>query len=247
MLTARMSSVVTTSVAGEELLLFPEKIMYWKRRRTLVLADPHFGKAATFRAAGIAVPSGTTEADLLRIDNVIGRTDPERLLVLGDFFHAAPGRSEHSNAIELLKEWRDRHRGLRVTVIRGNHDLHAGDPPDDWGFEIIPEALVESPFLFCHDRESLSAEGCQSAVKSAGVDQPLSPYLLSGHTHPAVRLRDVTGATLRLPCFHFGRRAGLLPSFGSFTGNATIRPQRGDQVFVLGEGEIIPITTQKGA
>ena len=31
--------------AGEELLLLPERLVWWKRERTLFMADPHFGKA----------------------------------------------------------------------------------------------------------------------------------------------------------------------------------------------------------
>ena len=41
----------TASVAGEQLLLLGERAVYWERTRTLFVADPHFGKAAAFRAA----------------------------------------------------------------------------------------------------------------------------------------------------------------------------------------------------
>jgi hypothetical protein len=36
-------------VAGEKLGLFAERAIYWPARSTLLVADPHFGKAATFR------------------------------------------------------------------------------------------------------------------------------------------------------------------------------------------------------
>ena len=47
-------------VAGETLLLFPERAALLAQTQTLLVADPHFGKAATFRSSGIPVPAGTT-------------------------------------------------------------------------------------------------------------------------------------------------------------------------------------------
>ena len=44
-------------LAGERLLLCAERGVYWHTRRMLLVADPHFGKAASFRAAG--VPTAT--------------------------------------------------------------------------------------------------------------------------------------------------------------------------------------------
>src|SRR5262249_50769057 len=42
-------------IAGERVTLLAERAAYWQRTRTLLVADTHFGKAATFRAAGIPV------------------------------------------------------------------------------------------------------------------------------------------------------------------------------------------------
>lgn len=43
---------------------------------------------------------------------------------------------------------------------------------------------------------------------------------------------------MRLPCFHFGSRCGILPAFGSFTGTATPALEPGDRVFVVSDGEV---------
>jgi uncharacterized protein len=47
--------------------------------------------------------------------------------------------------------------------------------------------------------------------------------------------------SLRLPCFWFGPRYGVLPAFGAFTGNADVLPRRGDQVFVIAEQEVLKV------
>ena len=65
-------------------------------------------------------------------------------------------------------------------------------------------------------------------------------YALSGHIHPAVRLSS-SGESLRLPCFWFGARYGVLPAFGAFTGCAEVLPRRGDQVYVIAEEEVLKV------
>ena len=66
-------------------------------------------------------------------------------------------------------------------------------------------------------------------------------YALAGHIHPAVRLSSPGERALRLPCFWFGARYGVLPAFGAFTGSASVLPRRGDQVFVIAEDEVLKV------
>ena len=73
--------------AGERLVLLPERALFWPRTATLVAADFHWGKGATFRAAGIPIPVGATSDDLSRLDEALHRTAADRLIVLGDLFH----------------------------------------------------------------------------------------------------------------------------------------------------------------
>ncbi|HYG62842.1 MAG TPA: DEAD/DEAH box helicase, partial [Thermoanaerobaculia bacterium] len=79
---------VRIDIAGEPLVLLPERALLWERRATLVVADAHLGKAAAFRAAAIPLPGGTTTEALGRLAAALSRTGARRLLLLGDFFHA---------------------------------------------------------------------------------------------------------------------------------------------------------------
>ena len=45
-------------LADEQLLLLPERALWWPQQKALVLSDVHFGKSATFRENGIPVPEG---------------------------------------------------------------------------------------------------------------------------------------------------------------------------------------------
>lgn len=205
---------------GEDLCLLAEKAVLWARRRTLLIADPHFGKAAAFRHAGIPVPGGTTRTDLARLERLIAQTETRRLVVLGDFLHARAGRSPEVTA--ALAEWRRRCPRVEILLVRGNHDLHAGDPPPEWRISVAEEPVVDPPFLLCHE----------PAGRSGGL-------VMGGHVHPAVVLEGPGGEWLRAPCFCFGRGRAILPAFGSFTGCKAIRPGAGERVFVVGEGQVI--------
>ena len=57
----------------------------------------------------------------------------------------------------------------------------------------------------------------------------------------AVRLSGCGEKSLKLPCFWFGARYGVLPAFGAFTGTVEVLPRRGDQVFVVAEEEVLQV------
>lgn len=214
----------TCTVRGEELLLLPERAMYWPRAETLLIADPHFGKAATFRSAGVPVPAGTTEGTLARIDATLARTGATRLVFLGDFLHARQGRS--AATIAALGAWRERHAALEVVLVRGNHDRRAGDPPAELRVCCVDGPLVEPPLGFVHHPASVP-----------GV------YALAGHIHPAATLVGQGRQRVRLPCFWFCAEWVVLPAFGEFTGLATIEPEPGDQLFVIAGDVVHEVST----
>lgn len=215
------------TIAGETLQLRHDRSIHWPAKQTLLMADPHFGKAATFRHAGIPVPDSTLEKDLQRLSQAIAETRCTRLIVLGDFFHARQGKDD--STLGKLTAWREQHNdaSLRIDLVRGNHDQHAGDPPTAWRFHLHDEPWLDDtlkPFVFQHH---------------PGSDH--RGHTLAGHLHPGVRLPGVRGASMPLPCFHVSEADGdddgsgctVLPPFGSFTGHKCIKAGRGDRVYVV--------------
>jgi len=205
-----MSAMV--KVGGEQLLLLPEKAVFWPAERMLVIADIHFGKAAAFRAQGVPVPRGTTSENLAGLDFLVAAHGARHIMFLGDFLHA---RASHASSTqEAMLAWRRRQAGLALTLVRGNHDLHAGDPAAALGIALVDEPYTIGPFAFCHH-----------------PDMDVPGYALAGHVHPVYVLATRFDA-LRLPCFVVGRERMILPSFGSFTGGHAIRPAPGDSIYV---------------
>ena len=118
---------------GETLMLFPERAALWLEQKALLIADPHWGKAATFRAGGIPVPSGTTSDAIRRLDLLVKKTAAQKIFFLGDLLHSETGRSKGMFA--SLAEWREANGHIEIILVRGNHDKRAGDPPGDLRFD----------------------------------------------------------------------------------------------------------------
>jgi uncharacterized protein len=214
-------------VAGDALVLFPERALYWERAESLLVADVHWGKAATFRALGVPVPRGTTQEGLTRLDALISRTGARRVVFLGDLLHARAGRAPET--LRVLAEWRERHPLLELVLVRGNHDRHAGDPPEAMRVHCVNEPLVERPFALAHT-PGARAEG----------------YALAGHLHPGARLYGAARQQARLPCFWFQRDRGVLPAFGDFTGLADVSPMPDDRLFVVADQQVLPVVMPHG-
>ena len=122
------------TIRGEELSLLPERAIFWNAQRTLFIADPHWGKAATFRAGGIPVPSGTTDESISRLDRLLERTAAQQIIFLGDLLHAREGRS--AEMFSAVARWRESRPEVELQLVRGNHDKRAsnanGRPKTDW-------------------------------------------------------------------------------------------------------------------
>ncbi|MGF6299192.1 DNA ligase-associated metallophosphoesterase [Paraburkholderia sp. WC7.3d] len=187
-------------VGGQALVLSSLHACFDPVLRALFIADAHFGKDAVFRARGIPVPVGSTAENLLRIDRLIDEFQPATLVFLGDLLHARESLS--TLTLDALHAWRVRHASMRVVLVEGNHDRHAGALPHTLEVESVREPWHIGAWALCHHPHS--------------VDHA---YVLAGHVHPVYRIATRTDSA-RVPCFRFGIDRGVLPAFGSFTGGA---------------------------
>jgi DNA ligase-associated metallophosphoesterase len=214
-----MSSGYPVRLAGEELWLLPEKALYWPAQQALLIADVHFGKAAAYRRLGQPVPQGTTATNIEVLDHLLAKLPCRQLIFLGDFLHG-PG-SHAAGTLNALAEWRARHADLPMTLIRGNHDKRAGDPPASLNIRVVSEPLLLGPFALQHEP----------------IPHP-ERHVLAGHVHPVYRLNGRGRQSLRLACFRLGERLSLLPAFGAFTGGYPVQIDAHCRILVVGDNEI---------
>ncbi len=203
---------------GECLHLLASGAAYVPSCGMLLLADVHFGKASSFRQLGVPVPSGTTQETLDAISQDMASTQAQHLIFLGDFLH-----SHHAHAAatqDKLLAWRHQHTGVRITLVRGNHDDRARDPALALGIEVVDEPLAAGALALCHHPQTVRHR-----------------YVLAGHLHPCIIVHGKARERLRLPCFWMGcettQPIGVLPAYGSFTGMHPIKRRTADKVYAI--------------
>jgi DNA ligase-associated metallophosphoesterase len=210
-----MSPHATVQWAGENLHLLPSHALWWPSGQTLLIADLHLGKAASYRALGQPVPGGTTRDNLARLSTLIATHRPKRLVFLGDFLHAAAGRT--ASVLQALRDWRELHRSLDMTLVRGNHDDRAGDPPAEVRIDVVDEPWLLGPFACCHHPQTHPTH-----------------FVLAGHLHPVCQLSGPARDAMRLPCFVSEQGQAILPAFGAFTGGHLMPAAPGRQLHAVG-------------
>ena len=207
----------------QTLLLLPEKAIYWKQEHALIAADVHLGKSGHFRKAGIAIPQHMAQEDLAVLSDLIRLHKPAKLIFLGDLFH-----SELNTDWDWFALWREQFPKLEIILVKGNHDIIN----DKYYHQLNIKTPMEysmGPFLMLHHP--------LTPTKQANA----SGYILCGHIHPGVRMYGKGRQALTLPCFTFGERQAILPSFGKFTGKVAIKHQDNDRVFGVLENRVIAV------
>ena len=185
----------------------PRRRCTGRREKTLFVADFHLGKAASFRSAGIPLPSGTTTENVERLDRAIDTTGAQAVVFLGDFLHSAEGRA-HAHARALRRVARARTRRSSSRSCAATTTRTPATRREAWGVALHRGGRAPRPL----HRSTTSPAQRAAATRSRATSIPpcASPARAS---------------SLRLPCFWFGARYGVLPAFGAFTGTAEVLPR----------------------
>ncbi|NND95931.1 MAG: ligase-associated DNA damage response endonuclease PdeM [Pirellulaceae bacterium] len=223
-----MSPFIETMLGGTEWMLLGDRGVYWHKHRALFIADPHFGKTATFRRHGLPVPRGSTDGTLARISRMLRRTEATRMVILGDMFHARSSLS--SDVRHSLDQFFATHHNVECQLVRGNHDLRLGPLPSQWSLEVFESQLVIDRVLLSHHPSAVPAD---------------MDLMLCGHLHPSIRLDSATDRLGKLPCFWLRDNCLVLPAIGQFTGTHVVGPRSGDRVWPVVDDELIeyPVVT----
>ncbi len=206
-------------VAGEKLVANSNRTLFWPKQSALFVADIHLGKDTAMVSAAIPVPMGSTHETLDRLTHALVESGANRLIMLGDLWHAKAGRTER--IYDDFLAWRRHHCHVSMLLIEGNHDLKSGKLGPEAKVDEVPEAFPFEPFTLCHIPQECSER-----------------YVLSGHIHPGVVMEGKARQAMKLPCFWFGPTIGVLPAFGQFTGSVRISPTSADRVLVVADNQI---------
>ena len=211
-----------------DILLLAGRAAFLPSTATLLVADLHLGKAATFRNAGIPVPEGSAQADLARLERLVRDTAARRLIVLGDLFHARSGCTQA--VFDEFAASRARMPDTGVLLIPGNHDRAIGKIPASLGIDSCLRTHDEPPFHFVHEPATDLPEPGRTC------------FTIAGHLHPTVVLRSPSGDRITERCFVAEEATLVLPAFGSFTGGHRMRHADGLRLWIARDDGVADVT-----
>jgi DNA ligase-associated metallophosphoesterase len=204
--------------------LLSQKALYWPSEKILLVADLHLGKVNHYRKAGYPVPTRANDENTSILIDLLNHYKPQRMIFLGDLFH-----SHYNEEWEVLGQVIRHFTTTSFELVMGNHDIMSTLQYDRHNVKVHKEELRIGDLLLTH----------------APLEEPVEgAYNLAGHIHPGARLLGKGRQALLLSCFYFGKHQGILPAYGSFTGLYPVKVTKGDQVYVIAEGEVIEVSKE---
>ena len=194
-------------VNGARLTADPSGALFWPAERLLVVSDLHFekGSAMAARGHGLLPPYDTSET-LSRLERLLKRFTPSRLICLGDSWH---DMNAHDRMSDKERERLSAVAGAQDTIwIAGNHDPA---PPASVAGAVASEVAI-GPLVFRHEP----------------TPGRKAPGEVAGHLHPKARIRR-RGRSVSARCFATDGARVIVPAFGAYTGglDVTDPPFRG--------------------
>ncbi len=190
--------------------------VYARRLGALIVADLHLGFEEEAAREGYYVPRVQLQRALGVLRRGLEETGAEWVIFAGDVKHSFSRltwaeREELSRLFGFLRE-----RGVRVTVVRGNHDNYLPLVAREYGVEIVDELYVDGVLVIHGHRKPMG--GYPGRVEA----------IVMGHEHPSLRLRDKLGYIAKLPAFlsapypPLGARLVVLPAVGQYQTGTTV-------------------------
>ena len=212
-----ISMIQNLQIKEQSFVLHPTGALYWEDHKMLLISDVHLGKVTHFRKYGAAIPAKVIHKNFELLDTVMKQYRPSRLCFLGDLFH-----SNINSEWKYFEDWTAKY-STWIWLVAGNHDIISPLKFESLGMNIQREIQV-GEFLLTHH-----------PVHRENV------FNISGHIHPAIRLKGKGRQSLKLPCFFKSTDQLILPAFGQFTGTHILEISKDSEVFACTGTEVVKI------
>lgn len=222
-----LDDLMLIQFAGETFEPLLSGALYWAETQTLLVADLHLEKMASFAPKGQLLPPYDSGLTLKALARDIAETRPQRVICLGDSFHRDEGTlslPEPDRALLAMLtdevEW---------IWLAGNHDPKS----HQLGGTCI-DTLAIGPVTLRHE----PVGGLTGQI--------------AGHLHPAARVM-MGGRSVRRACFAHDGNLLILPAYGVSTGNLNILSRAFSglwdrsalSVTMLGRDRIYPVSPKR--
>ena len=181
--------------------------------RLLVVADLHWGYAASHRARGNLLPVWGDDEIAARLRSLMADYAPAEMLWLGDVVHAAEGAAAAETFL--------RDAPVPITVLAGNHDRR---------WRSAGAASAHRGCYFFHHGDTAR-------------DVPPDCVEIVGHHHPAVSCGDAAGSHVKVPALVAGPRRLILPAFSPWAAGVAWNrlAQPNEILWAIGSTRIFPL------
>lgn len=182
-----------------DLTLSPFGCAFHSSTGALLLADLHIGYEAALEAEGFSMPRVQTLEMISRLHKAIDAYDPSVIIVAGDL--------KHNFDRNLSAEWNGVERFVdeiasraKLVVLKGNHDNFLATILSKRGMR-LPKELDIGGLHIAHGHETRVAKKC----------------MVLAHEHPALLIKESTGASVKVPCFLYSAENErlILPAFST--------------------------------
>lgn len=179
----------------QNFLLTNQRVVFWEEEQALLISDLHLGKSTHFRQNGIPISTEVAKCDLFRLGETITHFNPQKVIIIGDFFHA-----RENDELNLFKAFQANFN-ISWQLIKGNHDI-----------------LNASVYRYLNFDISHNSYSCKSICLIHEPQVIENHFAISGHIHPGVLLKTNQKQKLKLPCYLVSEQQLILPAFSKFTG-----------------------------
>ena len=199
----------------------PERALFLRGVRALVVADLHIGKSESYRRFGVPSADGIDEETLERLGRAAMRAGAKVIVVVGDLTHHADGIGEAE--MERFARFRERIM-LPIRLVEGNHDRGTRSLPPEWMVDRVGARFALGGVRFEHEPPVAAAAN----------------WTISGHLHPMLSV--ARGArSVEAPAFVIdrSRKCVVLPAFSKFTRGVRFEPRAQCELFAIAEGAVV--------
>jgi len=153
---------------------FSDNAIFLEETKTLIISDTHIGMEEYIKKNGVLFPLNEKKELILRLNALIKKFSPEKLVILGDFLHHF--QKVPYKVYETVRELNSILKGIEVVVIEGNHDIMIEYIlKENTDFKIV-DYLLENKILLIHGDK-----------KFEKLENKFN-LLIMGHEHPVLEI-----------------------------------------------------------
>lgn len=180
-----------------------DRCIVFEEEKVLVIGDLHLGYEKALEDEGMYLPRLNTESIREALNRLIEKYEPKEIVLLGDIKHdfkraKFEGKEEIRSIVRLIMD------AAKVVIVKGNHDNYVQNIVAD-----MPVPVVDY----------IDIRGYR--LEHGHVDSGVRPVII-GHEHPSVKIAGALSGGLKMQCFMYARKDGVLviPPF-SFLSSGT--------------------------